>query len=210
MQGRNYKTILYFIASVIFITLAIQVYWNYKNYQAGKQQLINDVQTSLDNAVSLYYENKAAQNTLGFLSKNTGVDNLFDPIYLESIIKGARENNNSSKTSIIIQDSLLSGEYITIQGSTQKKLDSIIDGNVLKNRYPLDSHKHKNTFTFKDLDDQSSDTIYTTWSNSARFKVSPILGAFPIKDSLRSKALADLTTQIIVSFQGDMVDVFCY
>lgn len=45
------------------ITLCIQVYWNYRNYQSGKQQLINDVQISLDNAVDQYYAAGAQRRT---------------------------------------------------------------------------------------------------------------------------------------------------
>ncbi len=55
MNGFKYKSIIYFISAVILATLFIQVYWNYKNYLTGKQQLVNDVQTSLDNAVDRYY-----------------------------------------------------------------------------------------------------------------------------------------------------------
>jgi two-component system phosphate regulon sensor histidine kinase PhoR len=55
MNGLKYNSILYFISLVILATLCIQVYWNYKNYQTGKQQMLNDVQTSLDNAVDGYY-----------------------------------------------------------------------------------------------------------------------------------------------------------
>jgi len=46
---------------VILATLCIQVYWNFKNYQTGRQQLINDVQTSLDNAVDQYFTELAAE-----------------------------------------------------------------------------------------------------------------------------------------------------
>ncbi|PKA83349.1 two-component system phosphate regulon sensor histidine kinase PhoR [Ulvibacter sp. MAR_2010_11] len=66
MQERHYKTILYFIIAVILVTLAMQVYWNYKNYEAGKQQLINEVQISLDNAVDEYYASLAKKNVLNF------------------------------------------------------------------------------------------------------------------------------------------------
>lgn len=64
MRKRNYKIILYFITSVILITLGIQVYWNYKNYQASKQQLINEVQISLDNAVDEYFTELAKENAV--------------------------------------------------------------------------------------------------------------------------------------------------
>jgi signal transduction histidine kinase len=63
MNGFKYKSILYFISAVILATLFIQVYWNYKNYLTGKQQLVNDVQTSLDNAVDRYYTELATEGS---------------------------------------------------------------------------------------------------------------------------------------------------
>lgn len=75
MKNRSYKRILYFIGTVILITLCIQVYWNYQNYQTGKQQLINEVQISLDNAVEQYYASRAQRRTrtiLQNLEKETG------------------------------------------------------------------------------------------------------------------------------------------
>lgn len=64
MQQNKYKFLLYFISFVILVTLAIQFYWNYKNYQAGKQQVISEVQASLDNALDAYYIDLAEKNTL--------------------------------------------------------------------------------------------------------------------------------------------------
>ncbi len=64
MKNSSYKRIIYFIGIVILITLGIQVYWNYQNYQAGKQQLINEVQISLDNAVEQYYASGAQKMTM--------------------------------------------------------------------------------------------------------------------------------------------------
>lgn len=62
MNGLKYRWIVYFISAVILATLCIQVYWNYKNYQSSKQQLINDVQTSLDNAVDQYFTQLAIKD----------------------------------------------------------------------------------------------------------------------------------------------------
>lgn len=64
MNPLQYKRIIYFIGLVILITLCIQVYWNYKNYQTGKAQLIRDVQTALDLAVEEYYVDLAKGNPL--------------------------------------------------------------------------------------------------------------------------------------------------
>jgi len=63
------------------ITLAIQVYWNYKNFQAGKQQLINEVQSSLDLAIDNYYIDLAEKNTVGLaydgeIFNNKGLDTI--------------------------------------------------------------------------------------------------------------------------------------
>lgn len=68
MNNLKYKGILYFISLVILATLCIQVYWNYKNYEVGKQQLINDVQTSLDQAMDNYYTNLAKENSFNILA----------------------------------------------------------------------------------------------------------------------------------------------
>ena len=66
MNDKRYTYILYAITTVIVTTIGIQIYWNYKNYLTNKQQLINDVQVSLDMAVDDYYANLAEQTTLGF------------------------------------------------------------------------------------------------------------------------------------------------
>lgn len=71
MNNLKYKGILYFIALVILATLCIQGYWNYKNYLAGKQQLMNDVQTSLDNAVDTYYTDLAKSKSVNILADST-------------------------------------------------------------------------------------------------------------------------------------------
>ena len=69
---------LYIISIVILSTIGIQVYWNYKNYQINKQQLINDVQVSLDNAVDSYYANLAERSAIeGYAIQTNSKDGLF-------------------------------------------------------------------------------------------------------------------------------------
>jgi len=82
MNNLKYKGILYFIAAVILATLCIQVYWNYKNYRIGKQQLINDIQTSLDNAVDSYYTDLAKSKSFNW-SGNLNFDSKhgFDTVW---------------------------------------------------------------------------------------------------------------------------------
>lgn len=77
MNKSKYQWILYVIVVVIICTIGIQIYWNYKNYQTNKQQLINDVQVSLDNAVNDYYANLAERSTLGFAIRSTSPEEYF-------------------------------------------------------------------------------------------------------------------------------------
>jgi len=69
MNDLKYKWILNVIIVVILATIGIQAYWNYKNYLTNKQQLINDVQVSLDNSVDTYYANLAENTTYKFTFK---------------------------------------------------------------------------------------------------------------------------------------------
>jgi len=124
MNERRYRLVLYFITLVMLITLGIQGYWNYKNYQIGKQQLVNDMQTSLDNAVSNYYTDLAKGNiftqTSGdslsiFMSKTVNDE----PVWSDSI-----HANGHAK--IYTQRSL---NFPSIFGSTQNDstFPSLID-----------------------------------------------------------------------------------
>lgn len=107
MNQKRYTVVLYFIAFVIGGTLCIQLYWNYKNYQTSKQQLINDVQTSLDNAVEQHYANLAKNNTFQFLE---------DRVFSDSVNMGLQRNllpdsiQLKSSTFISIGDSTLISE----------------------------------------------------------------------------------------------------
>lgn len=78
MNDKRYRYILYTITLVIIATIGIQVYWNYKNYLSSKQQLINDVQVSLDKAVDDYYTNLAEESTLALTFDELPIKNTFD------------------------------------------------------------------------------------------------------------------------------------
>ncbi|MEX0289924.1 MAG: hypothetical protein AB3N14_12510, partial [Flavobacteriaceae bacterium] len=67
MKQQNYKRLIYFIAATIAATIALQVYWNIKNYQANKQRLINEVQISLDNGIESYFADLAKTEVFAFV-----------------------------------------------------------------------------------------------------------------------------------------------
>lgn len=96
MNDVRYKWILYCIVIVILTTIGIQVYWNYKNYQNSKQQLINDVQISLDKAVDDYYANLAENTTLGFAFKSSDSAHIVgNNVKLDSIIENYKVSGHN-------------------------------------------------------------------------------------------------------------------
>lgn len=101
MNNSYYKRVLFFIAGVIVVSLFIQVYWNYKNYQNGKQQLINDVQTSLDNAVEEYYASSAKKNSTSLFT-----DSMRTPVkgkrFTTDFIRKTMDSSGASVNGLIL------------------------------------------------------------------------------------------------------------
>lgn len=95
MNDSKFRYILYSITLVILSTIAIQAYWNYKNYLSNKQQLISDVQISLDKAVDDYYANLAQQTTLAFKFDSTSQKDVFkENGFLDQISKTIDESKS--------------------------------------------------------------------------------------------------------------------
>lgn len=82
MNKKNYKWIVYFIGFTIAITIAVQVYWNGREYQINKQQLISKVQLSLDNSVEAYFANLTKSGLITL----TSMDSLNSPKKTDTII----------------------------------------------------------------------------------------------------------------------------
>ena len=111
MISSKYKIGLYVILVVIVSTICIQVYWNYKNYQIAKQQLINDVQISLDKAVDDYYTALAEKTTLGISLEGDQQKNVFDDdSELNQILKQIDENSH---------------EFMNLDSITSKNIEGI-------------------------------------------------------------------------------------
>ena len=70
MNKKNYKWVVYFIGVTIFTTITVQVYWNYREYQINKQNLISKVQLSLDNSVETYFANLTKSGIITYTSLN--------------------------------------------------------------------------------------------------------------------------------------------
>ncbi len=125
MNDKSYRWILYTITIVIAFTIGIQVYWNYQNYQQNKQQVLNDIQESLDKAVENYYSDLSKENFLTIVNSedelprfdNAQFDSIFKPLKTKSKHQNKGENEEPKDE--------LSITSVIIETDNSKDLDSI-------------------------------------------------------------------------------------
>ncbi|MGK0324198.1 MAG: two-component system phosphate regulon sensor histidine kinase PhoR [Psychroserpens sp.] len=184
MNDTKYRSILYVIVIVILSTIGIQAYWNYKNYLSSKQQLVNDVQTSLDKAVDDYYANLAENSTIGFSFQGMNQKDFLKNGRFDSIMSSITETDTDGFSGIdSINPSLLNGIAV-IKGP---KADSII------------SQMHLNTtVNFKD----------STTNHIAHVNIDSLSRYTKHKDTLvLDKDLRKFTSKIIVSMKTDSLSL---
>jgi two-component system phosphate regulon sensor histidine kinase PhoR len=128
MNNQKYQQILYFISTVIILTLCVQGYWSYKNYESEKKQFISEVQLSLDNAVDAYYTQLAKQNTLSYISDSIPSDSLFMGIQISDLLPSDSITANRFK-SLQSNDSFKTNKISIIKSSNLDKLQFDFDTN---------------------------------------------------------------------------------
>ena len=134
MNTKKYKWILYFIVITIISTIAIQFYWNYKNYEENKQQVANEIQLSLDNAIEEYFAKLAKEEftTIIVLNNNKTRTSENRKIKYDSIFKNS--NGFQKIKSLIKKDSSKEKPEVKITNISftsdnvldAKKTDSIV------------------------------------------------------------------------------------
>ena len=67
MNTKKHHWILYAISFTILATIAVQVFWNYKNYEQNKQRVLNEIQISLDTAIEEYFADITKNSTITFV-----------------------------------------------------------------------------------------------------------------------------------------------
>lgn len=156
MNNKNYKWVVSFISVTIIITIAVQVYWNYREYKINKHHLISKVQLSLDNGVEDYYANLTRSGLITFRSGDSlHASEKIDTILVETNSKrGLRKKIDSTLQKLSTQDSsrvlLLDGyrsdnpRFIHARHFS-KNIDSIISKVIVSfSRDTLSLHKLNN------------------------------------------------------------------
>ncbi|MBV1923138.1 MAG: two-component sensor histidine kinase, partial [Flavobacteriaceae bacterium] len=128
MKENKFRRIIYFISLVIALTLCVQGYWSYKNYQSEKKQFINEVQSSLDATVEKYYTNLAKDNTLSFISDSIPSDGFFRNLKLDSLGHPI-DSMNGTINIIKIDDSTDLKKYSFLSSDTKDSLQIRIKDN---------------------------------------------------------------------------------
>lgn len=139
MNTKKYRWLLYTITLTIVATIAVQVYWNYKNYQQNKQRVVNEIQLSLDNALEEYFADLVKTDFLTINGKK--IDSIYSNIAIpkKSFFKRKFIGSNSNKKQNI--DTPFNKYSIEVNATSLKLNDSlfrhaqIIDGsNKIKNK----------------------------------------------------------------------------
>lgn len=136
MNKKNYKWVVYFIGVTIFTTIAVQVYWNYREYELNKQNLISKVQLSLDNSVEAYFANLTKSGIITFTSSDKkNSKNQIDTIVVSTNSKwGLRKKVDSTLQNIAKQknqkplfiNSQRNHAFFTPDHIIPKNIDSLI------------------------------------------------------------------------------------
>lgn len=155
MNDNRYRWILYAIIIVIIATISIQMYWNYKNYLNSKQQLINEVQISLDRAVDDYYTTLAKNTTVGFAFQGKLNDSINTNTF-ETVFKSRIDDANKVFRNL---DSIENNSSIKIFRG--KAVDSLLQNQLQSDLAQADSLRlnHINDLTTKVVVSISNDTL---------------------------------------------------
>ena len=126
MNTQKYKWILYLIVITIITTIAIQFYWNFKNYEENKQRVANEIQLSLDNAVEEYYSSLAKSNFFSIL-KNDDEQTLNSANNQPSNTPLSRlKNRVKAHKNIKSKLSISSIEFSSDENFSQENMDSLM------------------------------------------------------------------------------------
>ena len=180
MNKSNYKWVVLFIGLTIVLTIAVQFYWNIREYQTNKQNLIGKVELSLDNAVEDYYANLTRSGFITVSPTDTINTNFKSDTILVSTKsrRGLRKKIDSTLENLSKRDTgkiLLMGNYRSHNPSFlnmsefSKNIDHLISKVVVSfSRDSLDLAK-LNNYLITELDRNSIDVDYGMKFNYLNF-----------------------------------------
>jgi len=150
MNTKKYRWILYIITITVIATITVQIYWNYKNYLQNKQQVANEIQLSLDNAIEEYFADVTKKSTITYknsTSNHTENAKNFEVFYSKVKLDSLFKSKGPAKKLKRINSDILS-----------KSNNHISSVNIFKGKN-IDSIKGLNEFANKIFISISQDSI---------------------------------------------------
>lgn len=123
MNTKNYNWLLYLITTTIVLTIGVQFYWNYKNYQENRTRVNNEIQISLDTAIEEYYSGISKQSFFTILGKKNFTKT--DSTKIEGIFTN-REIFNLDSIRFNVSSLVFEGNVSNRDKDFPKLLDSLI------------------------------------------------------------------------------------
>lgn len=124
MITKKYQWIFYIIAITIVATIAIQFYWNYKNFEENKRQITNEIQLSLDNAVEEYYVTLAKSNFITIVENQHEDDKSLKESSIGKILQKLKEKNPSKEKPKVTLNNI---KITSDDNLSQEKIDSMMN-----------------------------------------------------------------------------------
>jgi len=227
MKDRKYIYLLVLISLVILTTLSIQVYWNYKNYKESEQQLVADVQTTLDQSVEQYFTKRAKDNTLGVFFNGGINDGALDTFFKK--IDEANEKNDGQAASFSSIRFESNRNMRVIQGASLDSLE-ILEKEMKKDRLGTGKRFNRNPFFVLDSINKKKFEFPSVISRDSSRKISGRADRAYVKrtfttekgDSVTENFMMDgrsgsgkrfreeisnLTSKIVFSMTDDTIDI---
>lgn len=124
MITKKHQWIFYIIAATIVTTIAVQFYWNYKNYEENKRQVTNEIQLSLDNAVEEYYSFLAKSSFITIIEDKTDDSKSLKESSIGEILKKLKDTNvKKGKPKITINNIQISSD----DNLSKEEIDSMMN-----------------------------------------------------------------------------------
>ncbi|CAM1364003.1 Two-component sensor histidine kinase [Tenacibaculum sediminilitoris] len=200
MNTKKHRWILYLISATIVVTIAIQFYWNYKNYQQNKQRVINEIQLSLDNAVEEYYAALTKQNFFAIVEpgKATSNNNLSNKNIWKEIFSSKVEKKKDS-----IQFEISSFDIKTNNPKEFKEMNSFFGDSLLNDMRHEVNDSTKKLSKITQITQFNKDHTSGIHLDSSGIKEVKVFKGKKATDSLR--LIKGLQT-IFISVQNDSLD----
>ncbi len=153
MKSKKYNWILYFITATILTTIAVQFYWNYKNYQENKQRVMNEIQISLDNAVEQYFADLSKKNYFAIVTdkkdstRQNRMKNVWRNIFSKIDSTNGKTDNRLQKkdTTPKLDFQITSIKFETDDENDFNRTTSVIDSIMCDTIFKLDKNIDKKT-----------------------------------------------------------------